>query len=70
MAFQVQPATHADLHELAKILVSAHVEDELVAVMMGAVPYAAQVEWYADEFRKVWQDKSALYYKVTETANK
>jgi hypothetical protein len=27
-----------------------------------------QVKWYADEFRKVWEDKSARYYKVTETA--
>lgn len=67
MAFQVQPASYSDLDELADIIVSAHVNDELFPAMMGKVPHDVQVKWYADEFRKVWEDESSRYFKVTET---
>ena len=48
MAFQVQPAFYSDIDELANVIVSAHVNDELVTEMMGAVPHGIHVKWYAD----------------------
>lgn len=67
MAFQVQPATYADLDALADVIVAAHVKDEIVPMMMGKVPHEEQVKWYADALRKTWkEDQGARYYKATE----
>ena len=68
MAFQIQPATFSDLDCLAEVIVSAHVKDEMLPIMMGKVPHHEQVEWYADSLRKVWEeDEEARYYKAIET---
>jgi hypothetical protein len=67
MAFQVQRATYLDLDSLADIIVSAHVKDEMLPMMMGKVPHQEQVKWYADSLRKVWEeDKGVRYFKATE----
>jgi hypothetical protein len=67
MAFQVQPATYADLDILADIIVTAHVKDELVPIMMSNVKHEIQVRWYGDALRKVWgNDKGARYYKAVD----
>jgi hypothetical protein len=67
MPFQVQPASYSDLDALADVMVSAHVEDELVTKMMENVPHEVHVKWYADAFRKVWEGETwAHYFKVVE----
>ncbi len=71
MAFQVLPASYADLDTLADVMVSAHVKDELVTKMMGDVPHQEHVKWYADAFRKVWEEETwAHYFKVVETKSR
>jgi hypothetical protein len=67
MPFQVLPASYSDLDALADVMISAHVEDELVTKMMENVPHGVHVKWYADAFRKVWEEESwAHYFKVVE----
>jgi hypothetical protein len=71
MAFQVQPALYSDIDELADVIVSAHVNDELVTEMMGAVPREIHVKWYADAFRKVWElEPWTHYFKAVEEKTK
>lgn len=67
MKFQAQPATHADLDVIAAVVVDAHVDDSVFTKLMPGTPREGLVKWYADAFRKVWDEQRWIqYYKVVE----
>jgi hypothetical protein len=70
MVFQIQAATYSDLNDLADVLVKAHSIDRLFEQLMPRVPYDAQVKWYADAFRKTWEEKWVRYYKAVDSETK
>lgn len=66
MPFQIKPASYPDLDALADVLVKAHVNDALFQELFLKVPHEVRVTWYADAFRKTWEEKWMRYYKVVE----
>jgi hypothetical protein len=67
MAFQAEAANYSDLDSIAEIMVDAHVSDNVFVKLMPGVSQKTLVKWYADAFRKVWDEqKWVKYYKVVE----
>jgi hypothetical protein len=66
MPFQIRPASYSDLDTLADVLVKAHVNDKLFQQLFLRVPHKVRVTWYADAFRKTWEEKWMRYFKVVE----
>jgi hypothetical protein len=66
MAFQLKPAGYSDLDAIADVLVKAHANDKLFQQLFLRVPHELRVAWYADAFRKTWEEKWMRYYKVVD----
>ena len=67
MVFQIQPATYSDLDAIADVLVKAHAIDRLFEQLMPRAPHDLRVKWYANAFRKTWEEKWMRFYKVVDS---
>ncbi len=66
--FQLFPATYQDLDTLAEVLVIAHHKDAVVGHLMPNAGHEAEVKFYADSYRSVWEhEKGAKYFKVVDS---